>query len=249
MQQTELAHIARVSTMGEIATGLAHEMNQPLAAIANYAESCKQALAAQTPDSQEKLLTWIEKIAANTHRAGEIIRRLRGFTRKSGPRRATVDVNELVREVIELMEVATRRRNMRICWQPISATDAWVDPVQIQQVLVNLLNNAYDSAADKPPERRLVAIAAQPVGDKVEISVADLGDGIPAEHRDRVFEAFFTTKTDGVGVGLAISRSIVENHGGRLWLSPNPRHGVTFHFTLPMPGDQNGHVADSHRRG
>jgi PAS domain S-box-containing protein len=238
MQQAELAHIARVSTMGEIATGLAHELNQPLAAIANYAESCVQALASSTPAAREKLPGWIEKIAANTHRAGEIIRRLRAFTRKSDSRRDDVDVNELVQDVIDLMEAEARRRNMRVAWQPVGATLVCVDPVQIQQVLVNLLNNAFDAATGKPPERRLVTIAAQVAGQMVEISVGDLGHGIPLEIRDRVFEAFFTTKTSGVGVGLAISRSIVEEHGGRLWLSPNRRHGVTFHFTLPIAPEQ-----------
>jgi PAS domain S-box-containing protein len=236
MQQAELAHIARVSTMGEIATGLAHELNQPLAAIANYAASCTQALAGDASAAREKLPAWIEKIAANTHRAGEIIRRLRGFTRKSESRRTEVDVNDLVRDVIDLMEAETRRRNMRVRWQPDKSAQVCVDPVQIQQVLVNLLNNAYEAAADKPPERRLVTVAVKPAADTIEVSVADLGVGIPAKHRERVFEAFFTTKASGVGVGLAISRSIVEDHGGRLWLSPNSRQGVTFHFTLPISG-------------
>ena len=249
LQQAELAHVARVNTMGEIATGLAHELNQPLAAIANYAESCTQAMVSRTPPNIDKLLGWIEKIASNTHRAGEIVRRLRAFTRKSEPRRTSVAVNDLVREVIELIEPETRRRNMRLRWEPTEAMKVIVDHVQIQQVLVNLLNNAYEAAADMPSERRLVTIEAAPAGDVIQLCVADSGHGVADEHRDRVFDAFFTTKSSGVGIGLAISRSIVEDHGGRLWLAANPRHGVTFHFTLPTSEVRNGRTADRNGRG
>jgi PAS domain S-box-containing protein len=244
MQQAELAHIARISTTGEIATGLAHELNQPLAAIANYAESCLQALSAPTADSQQMLRGWIERIATNTHRAGEIIRRLRGFTRKSPPRRECVDVNDLVGEVIELVEPETRRRKMRLRWVPGKLAQVTVDPIQIQQVLVNLLQNAFEASAEMPPERRLATIVARTVEGAIEISVADQGRGIPAEHRDRVFDAFFSTKPSGVGVGLAISRSIVEDHGGRLRLTDNPTHGVTFFFTLPISGVRHGSSTD-----
>jgi PAS domain S-box-containing protein len=243
MQQAELAHMARVTTMGEIASGLAHELNQPLAAIANFAESCSQALASGSPDALEKTQAWIEKIASNTHRAGEIIRRLRVFTRKSERRPQAVDVDELVRDVIELLEPETRRRNVRLRYDAIDVPQVVVDPVQIQQVLVNLLHNAYDATSDLPPERRLVTIGVEAVDHAVQVSVSDSGRGIAAANRDKVFDAFFTTKPNGMGIGLAISRSIIEDHGGRLCLRANSNCGVTFHFKLPVVGGPNGHIA------
>lgn len=248
-QRSEMAHIARVSTMGEIATGLAHELNQPLTAISNYAESCARAIAAKTPADQQKLLSWIDKISVNTHRAGEMIRRLRSFTRKTEPRRSTVEINELVQEVIDLLEADTRLQNVRLRWEPIDSAYALVDRIQIQQVLVNLLLNAYEAMAANRPDRRQVTIAVAVADDKIEVSVEDLGEGIPVENSQRVFEAFFTSKPNGVGIGLAISRSIVEDHGGRLWLVPNPRQGVTFRFTLPMSGVQDASSTDRFRRG
>lgn len=236
MHQAELAHISRVSTMGEIATGIAHELNQPLTAISNYAESCAQALASKAPGTGKKLSEWIEKIGTNTHRAAEMIRRLRSFTRKSEPRRSAIEVGELVREAIDLLETETRMQEVRIAWQPGDAVHATVDRIQIEQVLVNLLRNAYEAMAGNPAERRNVTISVRPLTDKVEISVEDMGEGIAPENLHRVFDAFFTSKPHGVGIGLAISRSIVEDHGGRLWVEPKPDRGVTFRFTLPFNG-------------
>ncbi len=248
MQRAELAHIARVSTMGEIATGLAHELNQPLTAISNYAESCAQAIASKAPRNDKKLLSWIDKIAVNTHRAGQMIRRLRSFTRKSEPRRSTVEINELVEEVIDLLEAETRLQNVRVRWEHTAAVHATVDRIQIQQVLVNLLRNAYEAMSANRPNERQVTIAAAIREDKIEISVKDLGEGIAEENLERVFDAFFTSKPNGVGIGLAISRSIVEEHGGRLWVRPNSKHGVTFHFTLPLSGAQDVAITDHNGR-
>jgi hypothetical protein len=236
MQRAELARIARISTMGEIATGLAHELNQPLTAISNYAESCAQAITSRLPGTDEKLLSWIERIAVNTHRAGQMIRRLRSFTRKSEPRRSTAEINELIEEVIDLLEAETRLQNVRVCWEAGPTAFAAVDRIQIQQVLVNLMRNAYEAMAAREPDQRQVIILATIRENKVEIAVEDVGEGIAAENIERVFEAFFTSKPNGVGIGLAISRSIVEDHGGRLWVSPNPQQGVTFRFTLPLSG-------------
>ena len=182
----------------------------------------------------EQLRAWVDKIAINTHRAGEIIRRLRGFTKKSEPRRETVDAGSLVEEVIELMEAETRLRNVRVRWEPRHTAAVLVDPIQIQQVLVNLLRNAYDAMSACPSERRQVTIATAPRDGHLELAVEDRGEGIRPEHQDRVFDAFFTSKANGVGIGLAISRSIVEDHGGRLWVTPNSADGVTFRLTLPL---------------
>jgi C4-dicarboxylate-specific signal transduction histidine kinase len=245
--------------MGEIATGIAHELNQPLTAISNYAESCSRAIAARGPegssssgadtvstrgadavsrgaDADAKLLSWIEKISNNTHRAAEMIRRLRSFTRKSEPTRSTIEASELVSETIELIEAETRLKSFRVRWQPQSNLWVRVDRIQIEQVLVNLLRNAYEAMAGNVGDERRVTIGLTRRADKVEISVEDVGEGIAAENQERVFDAFFTSKPNGVGIGLAISRSIVEDHGGRLWVEPNPERGVTFRFTLPLSG-------------
>jgi PAS domain S-box-containing protein len=240
VHRAELAHIARLNTMGEIATGLAHELNQPLTAIANYAHSGAQAILSKGSQRDDTLLlSWLEKITINTHRAAEMIRRLRSFARKSEPHRKSCEINELIQEVIDLLEAETRLHNVRVRWEPTQAVYANVDRIQIQQVLVNLLHNAYEAMAANPPEQRRVTIGVTVGQDLIEISVEDLGEGIAAENMDRVFEAFFTNKPNGVGVGLAISRSIVEGHGGRMWVQPNPQRGVTFHFTLPPAGAQN----------
>ena len=234
MHRAELAHIARLNTMGEIAAGLAHELNQPLTAIANYAHSSAQAILSKAPGRDETVFTWIEKITINTHRAAEMIRRLRSFTRKSEPHRRSCEINELIEEVVDLLEAETRLHAIRVRWKPIPTVHANVDRIQIQQVLVNLLHNAYEAMAANPSEQRRVTIVLAVGRGKIEISVKDQGEGISAENMERVFEAFFTSKPNGVGVGLAISRSIVEGHGGQLWVHPNPRQGVTFHFTLPL---------------
>ncbi|MEX0676515.1 MAG: PAS domain-containing protein [Pirellulales bacterium] len=244
LHQAEMAHMSRVSTMGEIATGIAHELNQPLTAISNYAESCAQAIASNAKGADEKVLEWIEKIATNTHRAAEMIRRLRGFTRKSEPRRSTVEVGELVREVIDLVEAESRMREVRVRFQLRRKVHATVDRIQIQQVLVNLLRNAYEAMAGVPPQQRQVTITARRLADKVEISVEDAGEGIAPEDLHRVFDAFVTSKPHGVGIGLAISRSIVEGHGGRLWVKANPNRGVTFRFTLPKSGAPDDPITD-----
>jgi PAS domain S-box-containing protein len=241
MQRAELAHMARVSTMGEITTGLAHELNQPLTAIANYAESCTRAVASQLPDRDEKLLSWIEKIAINTHRAGEIIRRLRGFTRKSKPERSLVEINQLVEEVLDLLEGETRHRGIQVQWQRTTSVRIIVDVLQVHQVLVNLLRNAFEAMVGNPPDQQEVTIALTTTDEQIEISVADSGEGISPENIDRVFDAFFTSKPNGVGIGLAISRSIAEDHGGQLSVVRNPKRGVTFRFTLPRT--EGGHHA------
>jgi PAS domain S-box-containing protein len=242
MQQSELAHISRLRTMGEIATGVAHELNQPLTAIANYAESCKQAITAKAAGNEAKLLKWIDQIGHNTQRAGEMLRRLRRFARKSEPRRADADVNDLVQEVIDLLAAETRPRRIRVRWQPIEALSATVDRVQVQQVLVNLLRNAFDAVAPNAPDDRQVVVAARVAGRNIEFLVQDCGPGLDAEARDRAFEAFFTTKPNGVGVGLAISRSIVEDHGGRMWVDEPNGRGAVFRFTLPLEGVGHGGV-------
>jgi PAS domain S-box-containing protein len=237
MHQAELAHRSRISTMGEIATGIAHELNQPLTAISNYAESCTRAIASGGGDNDAKLLNWIGKIANNTHRAAEMIRRLRSFTRKGEPTRVTLEARELVAETMDLLEAETRLQSVRLKWKPPKGSlPVRVDRIQIEQVLVNLLRNAYEAMAGNQSDDRSVTIAVVRQADKIEVSVQDVGEGIDAENLERVFDAFYTSKPSGVGIGLAISRSIIEDHGGRLWVEANPDRGVTFRFTVPLSG-------------
>ena len=163
---------------------------------------------------------------------------LRGFIRKSEPRRSTVRVDELVREVVDLLEAEARLQSVRVRWQPAEISYVTVDRIQIQQVLVNLLRNAFEAMAGNPHDQRQITIDAVVRDKQVEITVEDSGEGIAPENLDRVFVAFFTTKDNGVGIGLTISRSIILDHGGRLWVTWNRERGVTFHFTLPMSGGQ-----------
>ena len=191
-------------------------------------------MASQTPGWQEQVRGWLDKIATNTHRAGEMIRRLRGFARKSEPRCSTVEMNELIQEVIDLLEAETRLHDVRLLCPPGEPVRVIVDRVQIQQVVVNLLRNAYEAMSAAASQQRQVTITVGREGRHVLVSVEDQGEGIAPDAQERIFEAFFTNKPQGLGIGLAISRSIVEDHGGRLWFTPNHKRGVTFHFTLPL---------------
>ncbi|MDX2171137.1 MAG: PAS domain-containing protein [Deltaproteobacteria bacterium] len=230
--QAELAHVLRLSTMGEMASGLAHEINQPLGAIANYAQGCARRLRNGTADV-ETLLPVIDKIGAEALRAGEVIRRLRDLVRKEEPRQAPADLNLLVRETLRLVEPEARERNVRIQLElapalpPISCND-----IQIEQVLLNLLLNGVEAVEASPNGVRRVTVATAAVPNGVEVAVSDSGAGLPDPPVD-VFKPFFTTKPDGLGMGLSISRSIIEAHGGQLSATRNPERGSTFRFVLP----------------
>ncbi len=238
--QAELAHALRVSTIGELAAGLAHEINQPLAAIVSYAKGCARRIRSGggTPGD---LLGAVEEIAAQAVRADQIVRRLRDFVRKQDPRRERVDPNHLVREAVRL--VASEGRERQIALRLDLAPDVaavWADGIQIEQVILNLVRNAFEAMQTVDVADRGLVVRTAPSGEAaVEIAVTDAGPGLTPEHADAVFDPFFTTKPDGLGIGLAISRSIVEAHGGRLWATPNPQRGTTFHFTVPI--DDRGH--------
>jgi len=245
--ETELAHVARLSTMGELASGLAHELNQPLAAISNYAQGCKLRLGQHTGPVGEAPATrpdaaWladgIDQIARQADRAGRIIRRMRGFVDKREPMREWVDLNELIEEVLELCRhelqaagVMVRRR----LDEGLPAVPG--DRIQIEQVLVNLVQNAVEAMRDHGVDRPVLIIDTEPVGAGVRARVTDNGPGLTDEQLDRLFEPFFTTKGQGMGVGLNISQSIVQSHAGELWATRNAQRGVTFHLTLPGVGE------------
>ncbi|WP_433933502.1 response regulator [Sorangium cellulosum] len=232
--QNELAHLNRVSAMSELAASIAHELSQPLAAILSNAQAADRLLA-QTPPDIVDARAALSDIAADDRRAGMIIQRMRAMLRKGELSVAALDLGEIVREVTRLVASAAllAGTTVRIELAP-GLPCVRGDGVQLQQVLLNLLVNALDAVSRRPPEARLVVVRTRPAdAGHVELSVADSGEGIPQADLERIFEPFFTSKTHGLGVGLAISRSIVEAHGGRLWAECGPGEGATFRCALP----------------
>jgi PAS domain S-box-containing protein len=231
--QAELAHVLRLGTMGEMAAGLAHEINQPLGAIANYAQGCVHRLRSGSNDAAA-LLPIVEQIAREALRAGEIIRRLRELVRKESPQQQVVDLNTLVRKSVQMIESEARQHDIRL--QLVLAPDlpaVGCDPIQIEQVLLNLLRNGVEAVQiARNGERALVITTAANGANGVAVSICDSGAGIPEPPID-VFAPFFSTKPQGLGMGLSISRSIIEAHSGRLSATRNPDRGSTFRFTLP----------------
>jgi two-component system sensor kinase FixL len=233
--QERLTHFARLSTMGEMAAGLAHEINQPLSAIATYAQAC-QRMIKQPDHDPDDIVEALQQISAQALRAGEVIRRLRNFVKNREVTREPVDCARLLEDLRTLAETDARLHNvwLRIEDQGDLPT-VYADPIQLQQVVLNLVRNAIDAMADVPEHRREVVLATRRNEDgEVEITVSDHGMGLAPGATEHLFNAFFTTKSGGTGLGLAISRSIVRAHGGRLWHTPNEGSGARFHFTLPV---------------
>lgn len=229
----QLAHVARLSTLGEMAAEFAHELNQPFGAIANYAHGCRKRIENNTVDLQtvDKVLG---SIADQAERGGKIIRRLRHLVARRDPEVTALNVNRLVEEIIGLQaaESAQRQITIELDLTP-KLPDVLVDGIQIQQVLLNLLRNGMEAMSTLPAAERRLTVSTQLAGsDKVKISLRDRGVGFDAESLDQLFEPFFTTKDRGMGMGLAISRSIIEAHGGDLWAVPNVDVGLEFSFTL-----------------
>ncbi|MDB5342204.1 MAG: domain S-box protein [Schlesneria sp.] len=231
----QLAHADRLRAMGAMAAALAHEINQPLGAIANYAEGCLTRLSGPPIDSQDFVLP-LEKILRATHRGAEIIRRARGFVRLRPHRITHESINNLVHEVEELCRPEARRRGisleLQLATEPLMIP---VDAIQIQQVLTNLIQNAFAAMDQVEPYRRRISLTTGMASTgAVEVTVADTGPGIPADGAEAWFEPFITTREEGTGMGLAIARSIVEAHGGRIWAEANGEGGAVFRFTLPL---------------
>ncbi|MBI1853661.1 MAG: PAS domain S-box protein [Planctomycetes bacterium] len=232
--QAELAHAWRVSTMGEMATTIAHELNTPLSTIVNYANGAVRRMRSRTADSSE-ILEALEAVAEQAERAARIIKTIREFVRKDVARRGDVDLNDIVREVAILAapETAASQTTVRL-ELAAEVPKVNVDVIQIEQVLLNLVRNALDAMSElPPPARSLVIRTAFGAGDEVMVTVRDTGRGVPGDLAVKVFDSFYTTKPKGLGVGLSISRSIVAAHGGRLWLDSNGGPGASFTFSLP----------------
>jgi PAS domain S-box-containing protein len=233
-QRNELAHVTRVSTMGQLASSLAHELNQPLGAILRNTEAGELFLQDPSPDLDE-LRAILADIRKDDQRAGAVIDRMRDLMKQRKAEHRRLDLNLLVGDVIILVRPDAEKRQVLLALETNPALPAvHGDRVQLQQVMLNLLLNAMDALEDNPPPRRLVTVRARPVGATVEVTVSDTGHGIPADKLLRVFEPFYTSKPNGLGMGLAISRGIIEAHGGRLWAENNEADGVTFTITLPM---------------
>jgi len=235
-REAELAHVLRLGTMGEMAAGLAHEINQPLAAIVSFARGCTRRLRGGLTEV-DSLLEPIEQIATQAMRANEIVQRLLGYVRKQKPPRERVVIGDLVRDVTSLVAGEARRRGVVLRMDLASGLPAVeVDRIQIEQVILNLVRNALEATPAGEGEPT-VEIRTERDGDFVVVAVSDQGEGLTAETRERVFEPFFTTKKAGLGMGLAISRSMVRAHGGRIAAMANPGRGATFRFTLPVAGE------------
>lgn len=235
LHQAELAHMSRLSTMGEMAAGLAHELNQPLHAARNYARGSIRRLQ-KNPQDDGEVMAALEHIANEVDRAAEIIRRVRDFVQKIGPNTVAISINDVVEEAVTIVNLEVKQTHGRIVWELASdLAPVSVDPIQIEQVVVNLVRNGLEAMHDVPEEQRVLGIGTRRHDEQtVEVYVRDCGIGIGEAEMKKVFEPFFTTKPEGMGMGLAISRSIIEAHEGRLWASMNGDRGCTFHFTLPM---------------
>jgi two-component system sensor kinase FixL len=242
--QSELVHISRLTAMGEMASTLAHELNQPLSAISNYLKGSRRMLESNTDEQSATLRDALEKAGDQAMRAGQIIRRLRDFVSRGESERRVESITKLVEEASALALVGVKDRGIKVRFQFDPAVDlVLADRVQIQQVLLNLIRNAMDAMEDSA-ERDLM-IAINPDGPThVRVSVADSGSGISPDITEQLFQPFVTTKRHGMGVGLSISRTIVEAHGGRIWAEPNPQGGTIFNFTLAAVNEGDVEDAD-----
>ncbi len=234
-QRAELTHVARVSTMGALASSLAHELNQPLSAILSNAQAASRFLAAATPDLVE-VRGALEDIAQDTKRAGEVIRQVRALVRRDEPNLVPLDLNRVISDVVRLLHSDMLIRKVRIALELDPALrKASGDSAQLQQVILNLVLNAFDSMKDVPERRRTASLRTrQPDAATIRVEVGDYGTGISPDRLANLFEPFRSSKRDGLGLGLSISHSIIEAHKGQLWAENNPDLGATFYFTLPV---------------
>jgi PAS domain S-box-containing protein len=233
--QSELAHVTRVMTMGELTASIAHEVNQPLGAMVTSAGSCALWLGAQPPDI-EKAQRALERIVNDGRRAGEVIKRIRAMTKRQAPRKSSLDINDAILEVLALAQHELRRNDILLATALAEELPrVQGDRVQLQQVLLNLIVNAIEAMGgidDRSHELTIVSCANGP--DAVRVEVRDSGTGLYPEHATHLFDPFYTTKAEGIGIGLSISRSIIEAHGGRLAAGPNSPYGAVFQFSLPV---------------
>jgi C4-dicarboxylate-specific signal transduction histidine kinase len=232
-----LAHVNRVTTMGELTASLAHEVNQPIAAALTDANTCLRWLTRDQPDLEEAREA-ASRMVKDASRAAEIVSRIRVLFKKGTPQRELVDINQIIREMVALMRGEATRHSISVQTELAGDLPQLVgDRVQLQQVLMNLMINGLDAMKDGDGTRELAIKSQRVDNDQLQVSVSDTGVGLPQEHAEQIFNAFFTTKIHGTGMGLRISRTIVESHGGRLWASDNSPRGASFYFTLPIKAE------------
>ena len=235
--QAELAHVSRLTTLGELTASISHEVNQPLAAVVTNGQICLRLLALETPRPDE-MRTAVERIVRDANRASEVVQRIRALAKRSEPQMVSLDINDVIREAILLVQREVFSHGVSLRTELASGLPPVLgDRVQLQQVVINLLINGVEAMApitDRPCE--IVIRSQQHEAGQVLVAVLDSGIGLDSETAERLFSAFFTTKPSGMGMGLSISRSIIRAHGGRLWASPNTDHGAAFQFTVPING-------------
>ena len=230
--QAELMHISRLTALGEMASTLAHELNQPLSAIANYLSGGRRLLERDPPDPV-RAAEAMDKAAEQAVRAGQIIRHLRDFIARGESTRDVESLSKLIEEASALALIGAKEHGVRVSYRFDPRFDlVLADKIQIQQVILNLIRNAIDAMMASPRRELAITTEIAPDADFAQISVADTGPGLSSEITGRLFQSFMTTKPNGMGVGLSISRTIVESHGGRIWVETNADGGATFHFTL-----------------
>ena len=235
--QSELAHVGRVSEMGTLASSLAHELNQPLTAVANYCESARDLLAGDPdPEMMQMIREALDEAAQQAVRAGQIVRRLRDFISHGETERRAESLPRLINEANALALVGSREHGIEVQVQLDPRADrVFVDRIQIQQVLINLIRNAIDAMVDSD-DRSLTLRSWTGPDDFITVSIEDTGSGISEQVAAQLFEPFVTSKKSGMGIGLSICRTIVEAHGGRIWFEPGREGGTTFYFSLPIAG-------------
>ena len=239
-RQTELAHVTRVMTLGELTASVAHEVNQPLAAIVTNANACLRWLGGSQPNFVEARHA-VERIIKDSYRASDVISHVRSLVKKAPPRNDLVDLNEVILEVLALAQTEARRNRVSLKHELAkNLPQVLGDRVQLQQVVLNLIMNGLEAISKTGQgERELLISSSKDEANNVNVAVRDYGEGLDPANVERVFDAFFTTKPDGMGMGLAISRTIIESHGGRLWATSNSPRGAVFQFMLPVASENH----------
>jgi two-component system sensor kinase FixL len=241
--QSELIHISRLTAMGEMASTLAHELNQPLAAVTNYLQGSRRLLSENTDEVSRDVVQALDRASEQSLRAGQIIHRLRDFVSRGETEHNVESLSKLVEEASALALVGAKEQSVRVWFHIDPAGDLILaDKVQVQQVILNLIRNAVEAMEDSAVRRLTVSSTVQ--GDMVRVSVADTGSGLSEDYMRQLFRPFYTTKAHGMGVGLSISKTIVEAHGGKIWVEPNPGGGTVFYFTLRRASEEQAADAE-----
>jgi C4-dicarboxylate-specific signal transduction histidine kinase len=235
VRQAELVHASRLSTVGRMVAALSHEVAQPLNATGNYAAACQQILDSERDDQRASLREYVNSIVKQNQRCGQILKRLRDFSRRTPAQRSKCDIAHLLRDATELVSFELRRDKVSVRFELASGLQTlWCDRIQLQQVVVNLLTNARDAVRKQEIARREIEVRASAANGAAVIEVDDLGSGLSSDMAARMFEPFYTTKEQGMGIGLSICQSIVKEHGGQIEAYSNRSGGTTVRITIPF---------------